>query len=316
MALNVTNSNYNGEVLEQLLVMATTGNEIVEKGLLCIIPNIKKSVSIPRIKAGKMLQKRKKNPGVDDSKGNFDYSERTLTPHDMMVYTVFDPSAFESIWRPFQPTGDMVFQELPADVQNKLLDALAKQVTFELGEQYVNGEYAADDDDKLMDGILTQAAKTDDVVKVAVPDEDSIIARLKAIRKAIPKALRNNSALRIIMSINDFDRYDDELTEREYKNATETDVNALRYKGIQIETIAAWPDDVIVATLCSPNASSSNLFAAVSLEDDEHVIQIDKVSAASELYFFKMLLKADTNIAFGEEFVVLDAREEPKFVTA
>jgi hypothetical protein len=168
----------------------------------------------------------------------------------------------------------------------------------------------------MMNGILTQAAKANDVVVVETPDEDTLIARLKAVRLAIPKAIRNNSALRIIMSINDFDRYDDELTEREYKNASETDVNALRYKGIKIETIASWPDDVIVATLCSPNASSSNLFAAVSLEDDEHVIQIDKVAAASELYFFKMLMKADTNIAFGEEFVVLDARKEPQFVAA
>ena len=43
------------------------------------------------------------------------------------------------------------------------------------------------------------------------------------------------------------------------------------------------------------------------------MIQIDKISAASELYFFKLLMKADTNIAFGEEFVVADFRATPKF---
>ena len=36
----------------------------------------------------------------------------------------------------------------------------------------------------------------------------------------------------------------------------------------------------------------------------------------SELYFFKMLMKADTGIAFGEEFVVLDSRETPVFKKA
>ena len=30
MALNVANSHYNGEVLEQILTMAATGNEIAE----------------------------------------------------------------------------------------------------------------------------------------------------------------------------------------------------------------------------------------------------------------------------------------------
>jgi len=34
MALNIQNTNYNGEVLEQLLTVATTSNEIVEKGLI------------------------------------------------------------------------------------------------------------------------------------------------------------------------------------------------------------------------------------------------------------------------------------------
>ena len=39
------------------------------------------------------------------------------------------------------------------------------------------------------------------------------------------------------------------------------------------------------------------------------MIQIDKISNASELYFFKMLMKADTNIAFGEEVTVTASGE-------
>jgi hypothetical protein len=313
MALIVNNSNYSGEVLEQLLTVAATGNEIVSKGLITVIPGINKAVSIPRIKTSKMLRKREKNPLVTDSKGNYDYSEKKLEPHDMMAFTVFDPSAFESIWRQYQPKGQMVFRELPIAVQNTLLDALSKQVTFELGDLYVNGVYG-EGEGELMNGILTQAAKDDDVIKVTTI-ETTMLGKLKAVRKSIPTALRGNPALRIIMSVNDFDKYDDELTERESKNTSETDVNAMRYKGIPIETIASWPDGVIVATLCSPNPSSSNMFAAVNLSDDEDVIQIDKLSPASELYFFKMLMKADTNIAFGEEFVMLDSRTSGASVT-
>ena len=314
MALTVANSHYSGEVLEQILTMAATGNEIAEKGLICIIPGVNKKVSIPRIKTGKMLQKRNKNPQVTDSKGDFTYSEQALEPKDMMAFTVFDPSAFEAIWRPYQPQGQMVFRELPAEVQNKLLEALSQQVTFELGDLYINGTYG-DGATQLMNGILTQAAKATDYV-LASTAETTMLGKLKALRKAIPVALRGNAALRIIMSVNDFDTYDDELTARDGKNASETDVNAMRYKGIAIETLSAWPDGVIVATLCSPNASSSNLFAAVNLSDDEDVIQIDKFSNAGELYFFKMLMKADTNIGFGEEFVVLDSRTTPVFKKA
>ena len=313
MAIKVDNTNYNGEVLEKILTVAATGNELVTKGLIHVIPGVEKKISIPRLKTGKMLQKRKEDPQVTDSKGDFNWSEQTLEPHDFMAFTVFNPRAFESIWRKWQPKGNLNFAELPPEAQNALLDALSKQVQFELGDHYVNGEYAdGEDDTKLMNGILTQAAKAADYVLVDVSKADTMLKKLKVVRAAIPTAMRPNPDLRIIMSVEDFDKYDDELTERESKNASETEVNRKRYKGITIETVAAWPDGVIVATLCSPDADG-NFFAAVNLQNDESVILIDKVSNASELYFFKLLMKADTNIAFGEEFIVADFRTTPKF---
>lgn len=311
MAIVVKNTNYNGEVLERILTVAATGNEIVGKGLIHVIPGVEKKVSIPRLHTGKMLQKHKEDPKVEDAKGNFNYSEKVLEPHDFMAFTTFNPRAFESIWRPWQPKGNLVFSELPAEAQNALLDALSKQVQFELGDHYVNGEYG-EGDDQLFDGILTQAAKDSDCV-IVTSDATKMTDRLKAVRKAIPVSIRNNPSLRILMSVNDFDTYDDELTAREGKNTDETKVNRKAYKDIKIETLAAWPDGLIVATLCSPDAMTTNLYAAVNLQDDESVIQIDKVSNMSELYFFKMLMKADTGIAFGEEFVVLDSRETPVF---
>lgn len=313
MAIVVKNSNYSGEVLEQILTMATTGNELVEKGLIMVIPGVEKKMSVPRLKIGKMLQKRKENPLVTDSKGDFQYDEKALEPKDFMAFTVFNPRAFEHIWRPFQPKGNLVFAELPPNVQNTLLDVLSRQVQFELGDQYINGKYeAGNDDNKLMDGILTQMAKDNDLIIVST-SETKMLKKLAEVRDAIPKEIRNNSKLRILMSINDFDKYDDELTARDSKNATDTETNKKRYKGIVIETLAAWPDDLIVATLCSMGIGG-NLFAAVNLQDDENVIQIGKVSEMSELYFFKLLMKADTNIAFGGETVVLDTRKTPVFV--
>ena len=92
MAIIVRNTNYSGEVLEQLLTLAATSNEIVEKGLIMVIPGVEKKISLPRLKTGKMLQKRKENPGVEDSKGNFNYDEKSLDPVDFMAFTVFNPA--------------------------------------------------------------------------------------------------------------------------------------------------------------------------------------------------------------------------------
>lgn len=313
MAIRVDNTNYNGEVLERILTTAATRNELVEKGLIMVIPGVEKKISVPRLKVGKMLQKHKSDPTIEDSKGDFIYSEQELNPHDFMAFTVFNPRTFEQIWRRWQPKGNLVFSELPPEGQNALLDALSRQLQFELGWHYVNGEYVEDGtDDQLMDGILTSASKNKDYVFVDAEGATKMIAKLKKVRAAIPKAMRENPNLRIIMSVDDFDAYDDELTEREAKNASETEVNRKRYKGIAIETVAAWPDGVIVATLCSPDADG-NLFAAVNLQNDESVILIDKLTNSGESYFFKLLMKADTNIGFGEEFVVMDTRTTPKF---
>ena len=313
MAIVVKNTNYNGEVLERILTVATTGNELVDKGLIMVIPGVEKKISVPRLKAGKMLQKRKEDPQKSDAQGDFSYSEKTLEPHDFMAFTVFNPRAFEQIWRKWQPKGNLVFAELPPEAQNELLDALSKQVQFELGNLYVNGEYVdGGTDEQLMNGVLTQAAKDKDVIVVNPEGPTTMIDRLYAVRNAIPKALRNNPNLRFLMSVDDFDQSDKELTEREHKNSNESEVNSKRFKGITIETVAAWPDSLIMATLCSPDADG-NFFAAVNLQDDESVIQIDKLSNPSELYFFKLLMKADTNVGFGEEIVVMDWRKTKKF---
>ena len=62
MIKGLNTTNYAGEVLEQVLTQATTGNELVSKGLIMVIPGVNSAISIPRVKTGQMLQKRKEDP--------------------------------------------------------------------------------------------------------------------------------------------------------------------------------------------------------------------------------------------------------------
>ena len=310
MAIVIKNTNYNGEVLERLFTLAVLGCQIVDKGLLCVIPNVTKKLSIPRLKTGKMLQKVKEMPDDKDSKGGYNYSEHVLEPEEFMAFTTFNPNTLRNIWRPWQPKGDLVFTELPPNVQNELLDALSKQVKFELGLHYINGEFG-DDDDHLFNGILYRMEHDGDVKRISTT-ETSMIGKLYAVKAAIPETIKENPALRYIMSMEDWEKYDQELTNREHKNSDETALNQKSFKGVKIETLAGWPTDLIVATLCAPD-ETGNLFAGVNLSEDEDVIQIDKLTNAGERYFFKMKMQADTNIAFGEEVVVLDTRATKQF---
>lgn len=306
MAIVIQNTNYSGEVLEQLLTLAATGNELVEKGLIHIEPNVSLKFSIPRLKGGKMLQKRKEMPVDADGKGNFNYSEVVLEPKDFMAFTTFNPRSFESVWRKWQPKGNLVFAELPAEAQNALLAELAKCVRFELGNHFINGVYAETGDDKLFNGIVTRIINNSDIIEVS-SSATTMIGKLTALKDKIPVTMRSNTGLRILMSIADFDKYDAELTAQPNKGANYTDTNVERFKGIQIEKMANWPSDLLVATICGMDFNT-NLWAAVNFQDDSEVIQIDKLTNSGERYFFKMLMKADTNVAFGEECVVLDQR--------
>lgn len=304
--IKVTNTNYAGEVLEMLLTRAATSNELVEKGLIHMEPGVEKAYFLPRMKTGKMLQKRKEMPTSQDSKGDFTYDERALTPVDFMAYTEFNPRSFENIWRKWQPKGNLVFSELPAEGQNALLREMSKQVNFELGFHFING-VLGDDDDHLFNGIVTRMLSDKDVIYV-VSGETSMLKKLKAVKDSIPTTMRSNPGLRILMSVTDFDQYDEELTQQPNKGANYTDMNVERYKGIRIVPLSSWPEGLIVATVCGMDYDT-NLWAAVNLVDDMDVILIDKVTNAGEKYFFKMLMKADTNIAWGEEVVLLDSRE-------
>lgn len=312
MAINLINSNYDGEVLEKILTKAATGNELVQKGLIHIEPNITKKFSIPRMKTGKMLRKRKEQPKQSDAKGTFTYDEKALIPQDFMAFTTFNPRTFEKIWRPFQPKGNLVFAELPPEGQNLLLSEMAKVVNFELGFHFINGIFVDDinDDDHLFDGVLTRIFSDPDVIRVKTP-EASMIKRMMAIRQATPNVLRNNPNFKYVMSINDADNYDNELTQQTAKGANWTEQNAQRFKNTTIIPLAQWPDGVIMGTVATMDIDT-NLWGCVNLVDDMEVIQIDKLENAGELYFFKMLMMADTNTAFGEEVVLLDTRTTAK----
>jgi len=303
MAINIQNSNYDGEVLEQILTVATTGNDLVEKGLIHVEPNVSLKFSIPRLKTGTMLQKRKEQPDVADSKGDHNYSEHELKPVDFMAFTTFNPRSFEKVWRQWQPKGNLVFAELPPEAQNALLAAMAKQVTFELGFHFIQGQYGTTDA-QLFNGILYRIIHDTDVIRVTSV-ATTMVGKLTDLKAKIPKAIRENPNLRILMSYDEFDIYDTELTQQPNKGADYTSINKQQFKGIAIEKLANWPSNYLVAIITGMDYGT-NLWAAVNLQDDMDVIQIEKVTNTGELYFFKMLMKADTNIAFGEEVVLLD----------
>jgi hypothetical protein len=224
-----------------------------------------------------------------------------------MAFTVFNPRAFEQFWRKWQPTGNLVFRELPPEAQNAMLAEMAKVIDFELVNEFING-VSGTAEGQYFDGILTRIKANTDIIELSgavAITEANILSVLKSVRDNIPIPLRGAKNLKIFMSIEDSDIYDAVLTAQDFKGVNYTDVNPERYKGIRLVPLAQWPKNTIVAAVASSDLNS-NFWAGVAYADDAETIQIDKLSNPSELYFFKMLMKADTNIVFGEDIVLYD----------
>ncbi|BFL28550.1 hypothetical protein K320107C7_09650 [Alistipes shahii] len=298
---------YAGEVLDQILVMAATGNQLFEKGLIHMETNIGDKFYIPRLQLSKLLQKRVEMPKSENVKGKFTIDERVLKPEDIMVYTEFNPRSFEKYWKKWQPTGPLVFRDLTPEVQVTLLGEVLKQVGTELGWHLIQGEYG-EGEEQFFNGVLTRILADPDVVKASCESE-SMIARLRAVWEKTADVVRGHANFTFLMSSADFDKYDNELTDLHHKGADPTSTNVARFKGKRIAALNDWPDGVIVGTICSLG-TDSNLYASCNLADDYECLQVDKVQASGELYFIKLLMKADTQISWGQAVTLLDCRVE------
>lgn len=301
------NTRYAGEVYEKILAKAATGNELFQRGLIHVFTNVQDKLAIPRMQLSKILQKRKEMPTSSDAKGNITIDERVLEPHDAMVYLEFNPRQFEHFWRKWQPTGELVFEELPASVQAQLLGMIVSQLGEELGVEFITGEYG-ENEGQYFNGILTRVAAASGAVR-AVCTSSSQKARLRSVWKATDPKIRERAEFTFLMSQSDWDEYDDELTDLHHKGADPTEQNIKRFKGHRVEPLIGMPDGVILATLCSLDPNKTNIFAAVNLVNDFNAIQIGKVTPMGEKYFCKMLLKADTQVAWDELCTLLDNRE-------
>ena len=129
--INFKSNSYGGEVLEDLLVYTTQGNDTYKEGLIHIKPGVQKKLTLPHVKLGKIIQDNVPTPTTQGAGAGgfneYDHSERYLEPKDFMVYLEFNPRDYEEYWRPFQPEGELLFRDLDPKVQSTMLHLLIDQ---------------------------------------------------------------------------------------------------------------------------------------------------------------------------------------------
>lgn len=334
---NAGQSNYTGEVLEDLLTLTAQDNETYKEGLIHIKSGIQKKYALPSVRLGKIIQDRKATP--DSSKGEYEFAERYLEPEDFMVYLEFNPRDFEQYYRPFQPKGNLVFRELDPKVQSVMIRLLMeKKIEYinhaiwcsatkeqkekvassdgkvAAGSTEIGGEDAAGPM-KYFNGAIMRmlmnaavASTSEDAkcgqVNVAgtgtFADGAAVEKELYAMWQATEPKIRKKAGTIILMDYKSWDAYNQYLSEKTMKYNDNRTENEHRFQGKRIVPMTALPDDTIIMG-CFTTGIDSNLWMGIDYANDEEVLQVEKLQANSEMYFFKMLLKMDVNIVRPSE---------------
>lgn len=338
MAINLGagTTNYTGEVLEDLLTYTAQENETYKEGLIHIKAGIQKKYTLPAISLNAIIQDHVATP--TSSKGDYEFTERYLEPNDFMVYIEFNPRDFEKYYKFAQPNGNLVFRELDPKVQATMIRLLLEKKMEYINSAIWNSALTADkakitaldgatsvaigaDDaagpQKYFNGAIarmiinaaaaagTDEAKGGQIISAgtgAFADGQAVETELYAMWKVTPPKVRKKSGLVILMDYATWDKYDEYVSSKEYKYTDNRQENQHMFRGKRIIPMTALPENTIIIG-CFTTGTDSNLWMGVDYANDEDVLQVDKLQANSELYFFKMLLKMDVNIVKPGEIV-------------
>ena len=334
---NAGQSNYTGEVLADLLTYTAQENETYKEGLIHIKSGIQKKYALPSVQLGEIIQDHVATPDSSKSKGQYVFAERYLEPNDFMIYFEFNPRDFEQYYKPFQPTGNLVFRELDPKVQATMIRLL-----MESKAEYINHaiwcaataavkaqlnagnskdlEIGADDAAgpmKYFNGALarllmnaaagndTEDAKCGKCVIAgtgAFANGAAVEAEMYKMWQATPPKVRKKSGFVVLMDYNSWDMYNQYISDKTFKYNDNRQENQHLFQGKRIIPMVALPEDTIVMGVFTTGVDS-NLWMGVDYANDEDVLQVEKLQANSELYFFKMLLKMDINIVRPKEII-------------
>lgn len=311
MALTLANSNYNGEVLENLYLVTGVGNEVIQKGSAKLYTDIAERKALP-------LLSQTANPIGDYAAGvpgaetaTTSYAERQLVMNPMTVYETFIPTTFHDLWKKWQSVGDFTNLELNSELLNAILDLYKNGIGRQMSANFWAGDtnLGAGNPLNKFDGILTRAIADANVIKPA-PAGNITAANfmdiLAAVWAAIPDHLIDDPDF--VLHVNTTDWKTMQSANTALKQAfvgvfgmgMEEMYNLKKIRHFQGLT----RHHILGAKVT--NDESSNLCLGVWVDPDQESVIVDKVANNSRQWFLRLDFKADANYRSATELVLYE----------
>jgi hypothetical protein len=315
MGLNITDTTYAGTVESGFMItQATFGLNTIDKGVAYVKDGIKKKHTIPKINIDNVLQDRQATP---TSSGTYTVSGVVLDPQDTMAYIEFNPRDWEEHFYAEQLSRTLLSRELPVTPENVMMQLTLNRAfeKVELGIHMGSLAYTAvagtagNGQIKYWDGIIRKAIVAGTYLPVGSPgviDATNVQTKMDAAIALLPKAILTDqnryNTVKFCMSAEDYIIYEVSAKLLTMKGQDITKPVVPRYRGFEVVPLAGIPKDTFYLTKAYP-ALDSNIWIGTNATEDL-TLQLQKLQANSELYFFKALFKFDVQIAKMEEFVM------------
>lgn len=303
----INDTTYAGEAASQFIVKALTGADTINSGSVFVKDGIKKKFTIPRWDANyeDFIQDRAATP---QSKGVMNVDGQALDPNDYMIYTEFNPRDYEDHWFATQLNPTLIDRDLPYSVESVVVQEILKRHAVFFNKLIWNGNTANTDIYKYLNGYIAKAKAAGDTNVVSSPTTlttSNIQGEFLRGYNMIPAALRYDADMKYFCSYATYDLYVQSQINQTYKGVDITQEGVGTFKGRKVVRIADFPDNAFFIAKGKPTMESNLWIGLNSIADEGLILQ--KLQANSELFFIKMLMKADVQIGWNSETVYYGA---------
>ena len=319
-ALNILDTSYSGEFSSFMLTPAVIDMDTVRKSAIGVITGIKKAMSIQTIDVLNIFQARQATPV---SQGSININRVLLQPQDYMVYLELNPRDIENQWEAVNLQESLIDEPLPSTVESYMIYQLLKRVgefneysTWRAREEFnpANGgvtpasknQAPGDSVYQYFNGLIHKLLNDSTTLAISTTTitDSNILSVLQTVYETIPYTLINRiEDIKFCMNYDTHRYYNVALTNLTYKDTFNTDATKQQYKGYDILPLAGMPDNTIIAALAI-NTEEAAFWLGINSDKDSTQIKYDKVTSASELYYVKMLFKADVNYSWAYQTVL------------
>jgi len=307
MAVTITNTNYNGDVVADIYLIFGTGFEVIEKGSARVETGVKTKRALPSMQlADNPVGAYERTPTGETA--DTDYEERELVMVKSMLYELINIDDWHEIWDQFASVGSTFTNlALNPEIARAVFLLYRNKVGKQFSELFWQGDISGSGD--LINGIITRAAADADVIdvtNVGVITSANVVDILEDVYQAIPDQFIDDPDYAINMSTTDWKKLQSANTQAK-KSTTgvlSTNVENL-YLNHRIKHFNGIPENTIVGAKGTTGTDSNLVFGFFATPDAELAApRIMPLQNNSDQWFVRVNFKLDANYREGSEIVL------------